>query len=39
MSVEDVDKVMSEGLGLRYAFFGPWEVIHMNANGNLNMLF
>ncbi|GMT27575.1 hypothetical protein PFISCL1PPCAC_18872, partial [Pristionchus fissidentatus] len=33
LSVEDVDKVMSEGLGPRYAFYGPFGVIHMNAAG------
>lgn len=35
MSVEDVDKVISHGLGLRYAFLGPFEVIHLNANGKV----
>ncbi|KAF8368372.1 hypothetical protein PRIPAC_86201 [Pristionchus pacificus] len=33
LSVEDVDKVMSEGLGPRYAFYGPFGVIHLNAAG------
>ncbi|CAJ0573530.1 unnamed protein product, partial [Mesorhabditis spiculigera] len=30
---EDVDKVMSEGLGPRYAFQGPLQTIHLNALG------
>lgn len=33
LNVEDVDKVMSEGLGPRYAFYGPFGVIHLNAAG------
>ena len=33
ISVDDVDAVMSEGLGMRYAFLGPWETAHLNANG------
>lgn len=33
ISVEDIDAVMSEGLGMRYAFIGPWETAHLNANG------
>ncbi|RWS30889.1 lambda-crystallin-like protein [Leptotrombidium deliense] len=33
VSVEDIDAVMSEGLGMRYAFMGPWETAHLNANG------
>ncbi|GMR50878.1 hypothetical protein PMAYCL1PPCAC_21073 [Pristionchus mayeri] len=33
LSVEDVDKVMSEGLGPRYAFYGPFGVVHLNAAG------
>ncbi|KAF5276833.1 hypothetical protein FQA39_LY06385 [Lamprigera yunnana] len=33
LSVEDVDKVMSEGLGWRYAFLGPLETAHLNAEG------
>lgn len=33
MSVEDVDTVMSEGLGMRYAFLGVFETCHLNANG------
>lgn len=33
MSVEDIDKVMSEGLGRRYAFMGPLETAYLNADG------
>ena len=33
LNVEDIDKVMSEGLGMRYAFLGPLETAHLNANG------
>ena len=33
ITVNDVDKVMSHGLGMRYAFMGPWETAHLNANG------
>ncbi|XP_078618199.1 lambda-crystallin-like [Branchiostoma floridae x Branchiostoma japonicum] len=33
MSPEDVDTVMSAGLGRRYAFMGPLEVMHLNAEG------
>ncbi|MGH0171260.1 UNVERIFIED_CONTAM: hypothetical protein FKN15_060850 [Acipenser sinensis] len=33
MSVADVDLVMSEGLGMRYAFIGPMETVHLNAEG------
>ena len=32
-SVEDVDKVMRDGLGMRYAFMGPFETCHLNAEG------
>jgi 3-hydroxyacyl-CoA dehydrogenase len=30
-SVEDVDKAIRDGLGLRYAFMGPFEVADLNA--------
>jgi len=30
-SVEDVDKAMRDGLGLRYVFMGPFEVTDLNA--------
>jgi len=33
ITVEDVDTVMSDGLGMRYAFMGPWETGHLNALG------
>lgn len=29
----DMDTVMSEGLGMRYAFLGPLETAHLNAEG------
>lgn len=32
-TVEDIDTVMSEGLGMRYAFLGPFKVPHLNAEG------
>lgn len=33
LNVKDVDTVMSEGLGMRYAFLGPLETAHLNAEG------
>lgn len=33
LSVKDVDLVMSEGLGMRYAFLGAFEAAHLNAEG------
>lgn len=33
VSPEDFDKVMSDGLGMRYAFMGPFETAHLNADG------
>ena len=33
ISVEDLDKVMTDGLGMRYAFMGPLETCHLNAEG------
>lgn len=33
LSVRDVDSVMSDGLGMRYAFLGPLETAHLNAQG------
>ncbi|XP_063985489.1 lambda-crystallin homolog [Diachasmimorpha longicaudata] len=33
LSVKDVDIVMSEGLGMRYAFLGALEAAHLNADG------
>ncbi|XP_032878626.1 lambda-crystallin homolog [Amblyraja radiata] len=36
LSPDDVDLVMSAGLGMRYAFMGPFETIHLNAEGLKN---
>ncbi|KAL0281557.1 UNVERIFIED_CONTAM: hypothetical protein PYX00_002504 [Menopon gallinae] len=36
LDVRDIDKVMSEGLGMRYAFLGPLETAHLNAEGMMN---
>ena len=33
MSAEDIDKVMTHGLGTRYAFIGPFMTAHLNAEG------
>ena len=33
LNVADVDTVMSQGLGPRYAFLGPLETAHLNAEG------
>ncbi|XP_011495445.1 PREDICTED: lambda-crystallin homolog [Ceratosolen solmsi marchali] len=33
LDVKDIDTVMSEGLGMRYAFLGPFETCHLNAEG------
>lgn len=33
MSTEDVDTVVTDGLGPRYAFIGPWLTCHLNATG------
>ncbi|XP_058793053.1 lambda-crystallin homolog [Phymastichus coffea] len=33
LDVKDIDTVMSEGLGMRYAFLGPFETAHLNAEG------
>ncbi|CAH2107207.1 unnamed protein product [Euphydryas editha] len=33
VEIEDVDKVISEGLGMHYAFVGPLETAHLNAEG------
>ncbi|XP_043471253.1 lambda-crystallin homolog [Leptopilina heterotoma] len=33
LDVKDVDTVMSEGLGMRYAFLGALETAHLNAEG------
>ncbi|XP_066478118.1 lambda-crystallin homolog [Tiliqua scincoides] len=36
ISPDDLDLVMSDGLGMRYAFMGPLETMHLNAEGLLN---
>lgn len=36
VSPDDLDVVMRDGLGLRYAFMGPMETIHLNAEGTQN---
>ena len=33
VSPEDCDTIMSQGLGMRYAFMGPFETAHLNAEG------
>uniref|UniRef100_A0A8C6R3Z6 Crystallin, lambda 1 n=1 Tax=Nannospalax galili TaxID=1026970 RepID=A0A8C6R3Z6_NANGA len=33
VSANDLDLVMSDGLGMRYAFIGPLETMHLNAEG------
>lgn len=33
LSAKDIDLVMSEGLGMRYAFLGALETAHLNAEG------
>lgn len=38
MSPDDVDTVVSDGLGPRYAFMGPWMTAHLNANGMADYL-
>jgi L-gulonate 3-dehydrogenase len=35
VSVEDLDKVIRDGLGLRWAFMGPFETIDLNAPGGI----
>lgn len=34
-SVEDIDTVMREGLGLRWSFMGPFETVDLNTNGGI----
>jgi len=36
LNVHDIDSVMSDGLGMRYAFLGPLETAHLNAEGWAN---
>jgi len=38
ISVKDVDMVMTDGLGLRYAFLGPLQTAHLNAEGIENYI-
>lgn len=33
MTPDDVDTVISDGLGPKYAFMGPWMTAHLNAEG------
>ncbi len=35
MSPEDVDKLISDGFGLRWAFLGPLEGVDLNAPGGI----
>jgi L-gulonate 3-dehydrogenase len=35
VSVEDLDKTIRDGLGLRWAFMGPFETIDLNAPGGV----
>ncbi len=34
-SVEDIDKTVRDGLGLRWSFMGPFETIDLNAPGGV----
>jgi L-gulonate 3-dehydrogenase len=34
-SVEDVDRVVREGLGLRWSFMGPFETVDLNTRGGI----
>lgn len=38
LNVRDIDSVMSDGLGMRYAFLGPLETFHLSSEGWLNYL-
>lgn len=35
VSVEDIDKVMTEGLGLRWSVVGPFETVDLNTRGGI----
>ena len=35
VSAEDLDKAISDGLGLRWSFMGPMQTIHLNAPGGV----
>lgn len=39
LDVKDIDSVMSDGLGMRYAFLGPMETTHLNAEGKCRYSF
>lgn len=34
-SMDDIDKVMTDGLGMRWSFMGPFETIDLNAPGGV----
>ena len=34
-SPEAIDKAVSDGLGMRWSFMGPFETIHLNAPGGI----
>lgn len=36
LNVKDIDSVISDGLGMRYAFLGALETAHLNAEGMTN---
>ena len=36
VSAEDLDKTIRDGLGLRWAFMGPFETIELNAPGGIS---
>lgn len=36
LDVKDADKVMTDGLAMRYAFLGTLETTHLNAEGFIN---
>ena len=36
VSVEDLDKCLKDGLGLRWSFMGPFETIDLNAPGGVS---
>ncbi|XP_023332864.1 lambda-crystallin [Eurytemora carolleeae] len=36
VSPQDLDVVMKDGMGMRYALMGPMETIHLNADGTQN---
>ncbi len=38
-SVEDIDKTLTQGLALRWAFIGPFEVAHLNASQGIKGYF